>query len=142
MPKQFFIILIFSFIINSFHSTGQEIANWNLINEDIFYDYYLNAPERIVFDVRYKDEYRFNRIPGAILVHNKAKLAEVIVDLDFEQPILIYCHFRSRCVTVADLLVEKGFDKVFILETGIEGWIKKDYPFNTKKIRKRDLKDY
>jgi rhodanese-related sulfurtransferase/signal-transduction protein with cAMP-binding, CBS, and nucleotidyltransferase domain len=71
-------------------------------------------------DVRYREEYEYNRIPGAILIP-LFELRKTVPQLDPSQRYIIYCQSGSRSSVAALRLTQAGFD-VQTLEGGIREW--------------------
>lgn len=133
--KNLLILFVFlSFV--GFHTFSQETrSDWELINYDIFYHYIDVFPEALVLDVRYPEFYRKKRIINAISAPKKEILEKLMAEMDLEQPILIYGDYTSRCIAVADILIEADFQKVYILDGTFKGWRKKSYPIDKNKIK-------
>ncbi len=75
----------------------------------------------IIIDVREPDEYRYARIPGAVL-KPLGGITQWSQELDKEQEYVLQCHTGSRSWQAAHLLERMGFKKVYNLEGGIEAW--------------------
>ncbi len=74
----------------------------------------------VFIDVRYKEEYEYNRIPGARLIP-LFELRKTVPQLDREKRYIIYCQSGSRSSVAALRLTQAGFD-VQTLEGGIREW--------------------
>lgn len=68
----------------------------------------------VLLDVRTEQEYKENRIPGAILIpdYELAERAEAELP-DKRQVIFVYCRSGRRSETAAKLLVEMGYNHVY-----------------------------
>ncbi len=75
----------------------------------------------IIIDVREPDEYRYARIPGAVL-KPLGGITQWAQELDKEQEYVLQCHTGSRSWQAAHLLERMGFKKIANLEGGIEAW--------------------
>lgn len=71
-------------------------------------------------DVRYREEYEYNHIPGAMLIP-LFELRQTVPQLDREKRYIIYCQSGSRSSVAALRLTQAGFD-VQTLEGGIREW--------------------
>jgi rhodanese-related sulfurtransferase len=71
-------------------------------------------------DVRYREEYEYNHIPGAQLIP-LFDLRNTVPQLDREKRYIIYCQSGSRSAVAALRLTQAGFD-VQTLEGGIREW--------------------
>ncbi|KTC75473.1 rhodanese domain-containing protein [Legionella birminghamensis] len=77
-----------------------------------------------LIDVREDSEWANGHIPGAI------HLAKGIIERDIEKQIpdlkaaiVVYCSGGFRCALVADNLQGMGYQHVYSLDTGSQGWI-------------------
>ncbi|MCE3045726.1 MULTISPECIES: rhodanese-like domain-containing protein [Legionella] len=85
-----------------------------------------------LIDVRETNEWETGHIPGAV------HLGKGIIERDIEKqisdlktPIVVYCSGGFRCALVADNLQAMGYEQVYSLESGSQGWI--DAGFNLVK---------
>jgi len=74
-----------------------------------------------LIDVREPFEYEIARIDGAKLIP-LGEIAERLVELEREQPIIVHCHSGKRSAQAVRLLQQRGFAKVYNLEGGIDAW--------------------
>ena len=71
------------------------------------------AEDRIILDVRTKEEYAEGHIPGAICVPNETIGTEMPEELpDKEQLILVYCRSGNRSKKAAEKLAKIGYTNV------------------------------
>ncbi|MBA7566372.1 Thiosulfate sulfurtransferase GlpE [subsurface metagenome] len=91
----------------------------------------------VLIDVREYKEYRKVRIPHAILAPNSSELFRLADTLDFEQPLFVYCDDSNRSTTACALLVEMGFEKVYLLRDGLIAWKKRELHVDIKKLRRK-----
>ncbi|MCA1062861.1 sulfurtransferase TusA family protein (plasmid) [Cytobacillus spongiae] len=75
----------------------------------------------IVLDVREKAEYAFKHIPGAVSIPF-GELETRAGELDKEKDIYVVCRTGNRSDMAAQLLVEKGFEKVINVIPGMSDW--------------------
>ena len=101
-----------------------------------FYNIMNSEKEAVILDVRIYEEYRQNRIPGAVYAGEKDVLMEVVSDISKETPLLIYCDHGERSLTVCDILMNEGFQNLFHLEEGFQKWRKLDFPMDDTKMNK------
>ena len=87
--------------------------------------------EACFVDIRECSEFEEERIPGACLVPMKTLSAE-----DFKNPKqkvgVFYCRSGRRTSFVIDEIEKTGFEKVYVLKSGLIGWKKAGYPTLTK----------
>ena len=82
----------------------------------------MNAGEPFkLIDVREPFEYEIARIDGAKLIP-LGEITERIDELEREQPIVVHCHSGKRSAQAVQLLLQRGFTKVYNLEGGIDAW--------------------
>jgi sulfur-carrier protein adenylyltransferase/sulfurtransferase len=74
-----------------------------------------------LIDVREAFEYEIARIDGAKLIP-LGEIAERADELPRERPIVVHCHSGQRSAQAVRLLQQRGFDKVYNLEGGIDAW--------------------
>ena len=82
----------------------------------------LHSNEEItVLDVREEAEYVFNHIPNATSIP-LGELEQRLDELDKENEIYIVCRTGNRSDLAAQILVSKGFTKVFNVVPGMSQW--------------------
>lgn len=92
----------------------------------------IRAGGHILLDVRTPREFRRSRIAGAVNIDfNADDFGKRIDELDRKRPVLVYCRTGRRSAEACDLLVEKGFARVFHLEGGIVAWEDAGKPVET-----------
>lgn len=77
-----------------------------------------------LIDVREESEWSTGHIPGAV------HLSKGVIERDiekqipsFEQPIVVYCSGGFRSALVANTLQTMGYQQVYSMEKGMQGWI-------------------
>jgi rhodanese-related sulfurtransferase len=76
-----------------------------------------------LIDCREPDEWNLTRLPGAELLPLSDFAARYPATLaDFAEPIVIHCHHGMRSAKAALFLRQKGFQNVWSMARGIEGW--------------------
>jgi thioredoxin len=83
----------------------------------------------LILDVRTPREYYSGYLAEAKLIPLN-QLSERISELKAyqNQNILIYCRSGNRSIVASEILINKGFKKIFNLENGILEWQEKGYP--------------
>lgn len=80
-------------------------------------------PQMIILDVRTPGEHKAGHIPRAVNINLYDKdFGERLDALDKSKPVLVYCASGNRSVPAAKTLAAKGFDKLYHLEKGFQGW--------------------
>jgi len=84
----------------------------------------------LLVDVRTPQEYASGHIAGAINIDwiNKAAFKAKIKEIAKDKTVLIYCHSGHRSGLATKFLKEKGYTKIYNLETGIMGWKSENLP--------------
>ncbi|MBY5994069.1 thiosulfate sulfurtransferase GlpE [Ferrimonas balearica] len=77
-----------------------------------------------VVDIRDPNAFAAGHIPGALHLHN-GNLAEFILNAEFEQPLVVCCYHGISSQSAAAYLAEQGFEQVYSLDGGFEGWQKR-----------------
>jgi hydroxyacylglutathione hydrolase len=83
-----------------------------------------------LLDVRGADEYRSERIAGAIHIP-MGYVPVYACDLPQDRPLIVQCGSGVRSLIVASLLQRAGFRQVWNLSGGIEGWKRAGLPVET-----------
>ncbi|MBE0673741.1 MAG: rhodanese-like domain-containing protein [Bacteroidales bacterium] len=79
-------------------------------------------PLAIPVDVRLKFEYRRGHIEKAVHLPKKKDLDAFAMTTPKHRPLYVYCTTETRARQAAQLLIDKGFEKVFVIEGGISKW--------------------
>lgn len=121
MKKVLLILAVFILIL-TLSACGKSYTN--ISNEELVemmasdVDYYF-------IDVRTSKEYYDEKIPGFTLnvdYYMLDKNHEMIKDLDRSRPVIIMCNSGNRSVDASKIFASEGFDEVYNLELGIQGW--------------------
>ena len=84
----------------------------------------------VLADVRDAQHYTNAHPKGAFHLTNQTFLQfETLVD--FDSPIILSCYHGVSSRNVATFLVEQGYENVFSVIGGFEGWIKAGLPVET-----------
>ena len=81
----------------------------------------------VVVDVREPWEYQQGHIAGAVLLP-LGQLAWRTQELDASRPVAVVCASGSRSLSAAALLGQKGFQKIYNLSNGMDGWARQGLP--------------
>jgi len=103
------------------------------LDTDEFYIKLNSSNEKLILDVRELKDFEKERIPFAVSASNQQILLSLTDKMDYEIPIFLYCEFISRSIDAGEILENKGFNKIYILEDGFTGWKKKKLPVERKK---------
>ena len=73
-------------------------------------------------DIRDIDSFNTRHIDGAMHLTND-NLQEFIQESDPDLPLIVYCFHGHSSQPAAQLLIDRGFEKVYSLIGGFESWI-------------------
>ncbi len=89
----------------------------------------------VLIDIRTFDEFSKYRIRGAILAESKADLISITDSLIRDRQLFLYCEDDHRSPVACDILIEKGFTKVYNLKGGLREWFLLKYELDKEKIK-------
>jgi len=81
----------------------------------------------LLLDVREHWEYALCSLPDSIHVPMR-EIPARLNELDPSQPIVCICHHGVRSLQVAMFLEHRGFESVFNLQGGVDGWAREVDP--------------
>lgn len=96
----------------------------NINNEELT-DMLASDVDYYFIDVRTYEEYVDERVPGFTknidfyILEDDISLLD---DLDTSRPVVIMCNSGNRSVSAAKIFAKAGFDEVYNLTEGIQGW--------------------
>lgn len=79
-------------------------------------------PSVIIVDVRMKFEYRSGHIEKAVSLPKRKDLDRFIASTAKHRQLYVYCQTETRARQASELLKEAGFERVSIIEGGIQKW--------------------
>jgi rhodanese-related sulfurtransferase len=80
----------------------------------------MNRDVRVI-DSREEWEIRSGKLPNAEWLTPQL-LNEILQSENKKKPILVYCHFGVKSLDMACRLAQSGFEKVYLLQGGIDAW--------------------
>ncbi|MDP8201220.1 MAG: rhodanese-like domain-containing protein [Candidatus Tenebribacter burtonii] len=79
--------------------------------------------ELVILDVRTADEYNNGCLEDAVNINfTESNFKKMIKLLDKQKTYLVYCQSGIRSKHAIELMSEMGFNKVYHMNEGIEGW--------------------
>ena len=72
-------------------------------------------------DIRDALSYKQGHIDGALLLDNDS-ISQFIDATSKTQPVVVYCYHGNSSQNAAQYLVEQGFEEVYSMDGGYEGW--------------------
>jgi rhodanese-related sulfurtransferase len=115
----FMLVTIFSCTDSSSSTTGI-VQN---IDAAQFSSLMESSPEKSVIDVRTDVEVANGIIPNATQIDlSRTDFRETISKLDKSKPVFVYCAVGGRSSMASEVLEKAGFEKIYNLSGGINGW--------------------
>ncbi|HEX2922337.1 MAG TPA: rhodanese-like domain-containing protein [Bacteroidales bacterium] len=125
------IILLFIGI----HALCQESSNAvELLSPEYFIEEMKSVTNAYIIDVREPDEFKRERITGAINILSKSDFTVTLDTINKASYLFLYCKGGTRSQTVGEKFVANGFIHVYNLDGGLDAWKKKGLPLDKKKI--------
>lgn len=84
----------------------------------------LNA---VIVDIRDPQSFSRSHVDGAFHLTNDT-IVELMNTVDFEQPVLVMCYHGRSSQGAAQYLLNQGYDEVYSVDGGFEGWHKAGLP--------------
>ncbi|QIM65653.1 thiosulfate sulfurtransferase GlpE [Frederiksenia canicola] len=83
--------------------------------------------DAVLVDIR--DSIRFSHSHPQDAFHlTNHSYGKFLDEYDFDQPILVSCYHGISSRNTAQFLVEQGFDRVYSVKGGFEGWVRAELP--------------
>ena len=127
----YFYLFITAFALGMWACTSKEEKYKNLTSAQ--FEKLIKDPSIQLVDVRTVAEYTEGYIPGSLNINVKDEEGfPLAVDelLDKDRPVAVYCRSGRRSRTAAELLIKKGFQKVYNLDKGITNWLEEGREIN------------
>lgn len=93
---------------------------WHLINEE----------DAVLVDVRDMQRFSYSRPQGAFHLTNHS-YGDFQDEYDFDQPVIVSCYHGVSSQNVAQFLVEQGYERVYSVKGGFDGWVRAGLPIET-----------
>lgn len=90
----------------------------------------LQTEDAALVDIRDLPRFSYSRPQGAFHLTNQS-YGQFQDEYDFEQPIIVSCYHGVSSRNVAQFLVEQGYEQVYSLKGGFEGWVRANLPIDT-----------
>ena len=78
-----------------------------------------------IIDIRDFNSFSYGHIQNAIHIED-LNIENFIQEKDKNEPILIYCYHGNSSQTAANFFYQKGFQLVYSMDEGYEGWLQSD----------------
>lgn len=119
----YFFLFVTIFSLGMWACTGKDAKYKNLTSGQ--FEQLIKDTSIQLVDVRTLAEHMEGHIPGSLNINVQDKEFASCVDdlLDKNRPIALYCRSGRRSRKAAELLIEKGYQKVYNLDKGILNWM-------------------
>ena len=128
--------LLFLFILPA-NSQQMSSDTCILLEASDFYTQLHSSVLPLLLDLRTREDFKKERIAGAVLAESKEILLNIADTLDIDQPVLLYCEFGYRSSEACSTLKEKGFRFVYNLRGGLVSWRASGFELDRKNLRKK-----
>lgn len=81
----------------------------------------LQQGEVVIADIRDEQSFSSAHIEGAFHLTN-GSLLQFTQQHDFDTPVVVVCYHGNSSQGAAQYLVQQGFDQVYSMDGGFEGW--------------------
>jgi rhodanese-related sulfurtransferase len=123
MRKIFLIFAVFVFAYTLSFAQEKKVIDVNIDEAVKMINENKGNPDFIILDVRTTEEFAGGFIDGAQNIDIKSPDFEMMIDkLDKTRTYLVYCRKGGRSAKAAELMNQKGFEKVYNLLGGITKW--------------------
>lgn len=126
IPAIIFLILVVPIIYTQLQRTSPKIGYGDVTIEQA-HELVEGRKPLIILDVRNDWEFEDGHLEGAINIPVD-DLEGRLGELDEEEDILVYCRTGNRSTRAAQILRENGFERMYHMVDGIEGWKAAGYP--------------
>lgn len=86
--------------------------------------------DAVLVDIRDNIRFSHSRPQDAFHLTNHS-YGEFLDEYDFDQPIIVSCYHGVSSRNTAQYLVEQGFERVYSLKGGFDGWVRAELPVET-----------
>ncbi len=105
------------------NQTIETTSGKKILKADQLIEILKNDDGHQIVDVRTPEEYAESHIEGAVNFNiYDDDFSSKIATLDRQKPVYVYCKSGKRSGKAAKILIDEGFDEVFDLKGGFDGW--------------------
>ena len=130
--KTFLIFILVMLSVQVFSQRGKVVECEN------FYNLIAENENALVIDIRVKEAYTKKRIQDALWAGNKETFKTILIKLNKNTPLLLYCDIGKRSKQCSIWLKSMGYLSVYELRGGIVEWEKNGYPVDSTLIKDKD----
>lgn len=87
----------------------------------------LQNEDAVLADIRDAIRFSHSRPKGAFHLTNHS-YGDFMDEYDFDQPVIVSCYHGVSSRGTAQFLAEQGYERVYSLKGGFEGWVRAELP--------------
>lgn len=84
----------------------------------------------MLLDIRDLYRFSFSHPQEAFHLTNQT-YGRFLDECDYEDPVIVICYHGVSSLNTAQFLVEQGFERVYSVKGGFEGWVRAELPIET-----------
>lgn len=84
----------------------------------------------MLLDIRDLHRFSFSHPQEAFHLTNQT-YGRFLDECDYEDPVIVICYHGVSSLNTAQFLVEQGFERVYSVKGGFEGWVRAELPIET-----------
>lgn len=81
----------------------------------------------VLLDIRDMVRFSHSRPQGAFHLTNHS-YGKFLDEYDYDEPVIVSCYHGVSSRNTAQYLVEQGFERVYSVKGGFEGWVRAELP--------------
>ena len=93
---------------------------WQMVNEE----------QAALLDIRDLQRFTYSHPQGAFHLTNQS-YGQFQDTYDFDHPVIVSCYHGISSRNVAAFLVEQGYERVYSVKGGFDGWVRAELPIET-----------
>lgn len=93
---------------------------WQMVNEE----------QAALLDIRDLQRFTYSHPQGAFHLTNQS-YGQFQDAYDFDHPVIVSCYHGISSRNVAAFLVEQGYERVYSVKGGFDGWVRAELPIET-----------
>ncbi|MCH7413638.1 rhodanese-like domain-containing protein [Belliella sp. R4-6] len=123
--KKLFLFFTLAMIISISQSFAQ--SEVKVLTPDKFEKLSKKGRKAVILDIRTPEEVAEGHIENAVFAnYSGGNFEEALQSLDKKKTYYVYCRSAKRTVPATEKMKEMGFKKVYMLEGGLNNWIKSE----------------
>lgn len=136
-----YMVILFTPLYFSAYGQPSDSVKYLSLEPYDFHLQYLRTDSALLIDVREPFEFRGKRIHGAINIPSSGNIEKAADTLNRDLTYFLYCTTDYRSRNVADMLYDKGFRKLIILDGGIVAWRKDGEKVDKWRIKRKGINE-